>query len=187
MRNGSQEVVRVTKQVPLSFCWLSREETPRYFVEMVWARTRLNKATVVPWWIQRSIFLTLCLFLDGLLITLIGFEWKVPMGVPWPDRISTWTWAFLRFSSAPLTCNCLDTQLPIRLLSWFAKRTAEDWSNRFPSLYQSIVPWWLSFSPEIWIVRLGGYCFAVHQWPVPERIVEGGGHKNLLKRMSFKS
>lgn len=49
---GSQEVVRATKQVP-AFPLPGEEEspldTPKYFVETVWERMRLNKETAVPW------------------------------------------------------------------------------------------------------------------------------------------
>lgn len=126
-------------------------------------------------------FLTLWRFLLGLLITLIPLLASVPRETPLANCILTKTSTRLRFSSASLICKCFETHLPTAASSVHSKTP---------------VCLLVCCSPEIWMVKLGGALSAlpvdvggdddalsaaswvVHQ-EVPDKIVVGGGHKNL--------
>jgi hypothetical protein len=122
----------------------------------------------------RSMFFTLCLFLEGLLMTLILLEAKAPRWIPLPRLILTMTSTRFRFSSASLICKCFETQCPIIFSSFES------------SVCHSMTPFCEVFSPVICTLILGGsglvdkhvVALVVFQ-EAPESKVEGGGHKNL--------
>jgi len=64
--------------------WKFPFSTWRYLVLTVCDLNRLNRATLVPLATHRSAFFRLCFFLEGLDITFILLEWKIPMSCPFP-------------------------------------------------------------------------------------------------------
>ena len=92
-------------------------ETQRYLVETVWERRRWKSEIVEPWLMHNSRFFALCLFLLGLLMTLMGLLGKTPMtrsgsssdaGAVTLTRAST----FFFFSSTSEMKSCFPTQRP---------------------------------------------------------------------------
>jgi len=132
-----------------------------------------------------SIFLTLCLFLLGLLITLIGLLAKQPKLCPHGFWILTLTSTRFLFSSVSLIYKCFDTHLPLMAIS-----EQDVGSSEVPDgLIHSNMPAWWFCSLDMPTVILGGLRDDVPESEVggdwdhqlePRMIVVGGGHKNLF-------
>lgn len=134
----------------------------------------------------RSRFFALCLFLLGLLMTLIGLEGKVPITRSGSSSdagamILTSASTFFFFSSTSEMKSCLPTQRPMYVVPTGGSLT----SNDFPDVdVHSTLPSWGIGSPEMEMTTRGGACFGSsprrdvsdhHELPI--MIAVGGGQR----------